>query len=64
MPARGGVDVIWGLRLMIELVRAEGLEQKTAMEIAQLIHEFNPRHIRAEILASLEEKLAQIERRK
>ena len=60
---REGVDVIWGLRLMIELVRAEGLEQETAMEIAQLIHEFNPRHITAEVLASLEEELAKIERR-
>ena len=60
--SREGVDVIRGLRLMIELVRAEGLEPETAMEIAHMIHEFNPRHITVEILASLEEKLAQIER--
>lgn len=59
---REGVDVIRGLRLMIELVRAGGLQSEMAMEIAQLIHELNPRHITEEIIVSLQEKLAHIER--
>lgn len=59
-----GVEVIRGLRLMIELVRAGGLQSEMAMEIAQLIHELNPQHITEEIIVSLEEKLAHIERLK
>ncbi len=45
-----GVEHIWGLRLMIELVRAEQLTEDGAMEVAQAIHQVNPRYITAEIL--------------
>lgn len=46
-----GVSSIWGLRLMVDLVKAQQLTQEDAMEAAQAIHAINPRYITTEILA-------------
>ena len=44
------VPVMWGLRLMIELVQEEQLSKEIALDIAQAIHQSNPKHIPAEII--------------
>ncbi len=41
---------MWGLRLMIELVDAGQLTEDGAIEVAQTIHEINPRYVTVEII--------------
>ena len=48
---RNGVEVMWGLRLMIELVHHDALEVSQAHAVAEEIHAINPRHITPAILA-------------
>jgi len=48
---------IWGLRLMIELARAEQLKSDSAIEVAQAIHRINPRYITLVILARFKAEL-------
>jgi rRNA-processing protein FCF1 len=48
---RDGVQVMWGLRLMIELVHHDALEVSQAHAVAKEIHAINPRHITPAILA-------------
>ena len=45
-----GVDHIWGLRLMIELVLAGQLTNGDAMDVAYDIQAINPRYITQEII--------------
>lgn len=45
-----GITHIWGLRLMIELVDADQLSSGVAMEVAQAIHDVNPRYITSKIV--------------
>ena len=51
------VSVMWGFRLMIELVRRECLDKYTAMEIAQAIQISNPRHITPKIIEEFRIKI-------
>ncbi|MGV6815787.1 MAG: hypothetical protein ACWA44_00785 [Thiotrichales bacterium] len=55
-----GIESIWGLRPMIELVRSGQLDYVTAIETAQAIHESNPRHITEEIIVEFETKIRDI----
>jgi len=48
---RENVPSIWGLRLMIELVRAGQLTRETAMETARAIQAANPGYVTDEIMA-------------
>lgn len=52
-----GVTSIWGLRLMINLVKAQQLTRQNAMETAQAIRAINPRYITAAILEQFEAEL-------
>lgn len=52
-----GVTPIWGLRLMINLVKAQQLTRQNAMDVAQAIHEVNPRYVTAVILGLFEAEL-------
>ncbi|MEK6749448.1 MAG: hypothetical protein AABY83_09615 [Pseudomonadota bacterium] len=52
-----GVTSIWGLRLMINLVQAQQLTRQNAMDVAQAIHEVNPRYVTAAILGLFEAEL-------
>lgn len=51
------ITVMWGLRLMIELVDQELLAKNIAMEIAQAIHVSNPKHITTEIVEEFRIKI-------
>lgn len=51
------VSVMWGFRLMIELVSKGCLDKDTAMEIAQAIQVRNPKHITPEIIKEFIRKI-------
>lgn len=51
------VSVMWGFRLMIELVSQGCLDKDTAMEIAQAIQVSNPKHITPEIIKEFRRKI-------
>lgn len=52
-----GVPLLWGLELLLELHAAGGIPRRVAEEIAQAIHEANPRHITTTILKRFQKKL-------
>jgi len=51
------VNIMWGLRLMIELVGMGILNKKSALEIAETIHVSNPRHITENIVENFKLKI-------
>lgn len=51
------VPILWGLELILELVKAGGLEKKEASFIATEIHKSNPRHINQKVLTGFLAKL-------
>lgn len=51
------VAVMWGLRLMLELVDASHLEKDSAIDVAEAIHVSNPRHITPEIIEEFKRKV-------
>lgn len=51
------IAVMWGLRLMIELVARELLGKDVAMKIAQAIHVTNPKHITPDIIEEFRIKI-------
>lgn len=51
------VPVMWGLRLMIELVGMQQLDKDTAMDIVKAIHVSNPKHITPEIIEEFKVKI-------
>ncbi len=53
-----GVPLLWGLELLLALNTAGGISQNIAEQIAQSIHETNPRHITRTILKQFKEKLS------
>ena len=53
-----GVPVLWGLRLMVDLVDGAQLEKSDALEVAQAIQLSNPRHITPEIIEEFKRKIA------
>ena len=44
------VPLLWGLEILAELHKAGGISAKDAEELAQSIHESNPKHITAKIV--------------
>lgn len=52
------VPVMWGLRLMIELVEMKQLDKDTAIEIAKAIHISNPKHITPKIIEEFRVKIS------
>lgn len=57
-----GVNVVWGLELVLKLVAARGATKQRARSTARAIHASNPFHITAKIIAAFEEKLASVKR--
>ena len=55
--SRMSVAVLWGLELMVELVRRKHLSARTATETARAIHASNPQHISASVIMRFEEKV-------
>ena len=53
-----GIDVIWGLELMLELVRHGHLLANDASEAAERIHLANPVYVNSAILTAFRAKLA------
>lgn len=45
-----GISCLWGLEIMTELVRGGDLATADAIQVAQSIHEINPRHISRELV--------------
>lgn len=56
---REKIASIWGLRLMIELARAEQLKSDGAIKVAQAIHRINPRYITFAILERFKAELTE-----
>lgn len=54
-----GVEVVRGLKLVLNLVEAKGLTPSEAMEISRAIHRANPLHVNAEVLAAFDRLLEQ-----
>ena len=52
----GAVDIVWGLQMMLLLIKANGLTANTAIAVAEAIHASNPTHITAAILADFKRK--------
>lgn len=55
-----GIRVLWGLELMVELVRLDRLHADKALRIAKAIHESNPRHISPGIIARFEQRILRL----
>lgn len=51
------VAVMWGLRLMLELVGARHLDKDSALEVAVAIQASNPRHLTPEIIDEFRHKV-------
>lgn len=60
--ARCGVEVRWGLELMLELVEHGHLSARRAVRVARTIHEENPFHITTAIVARFEARIREITR--
>ena len=54
-----GVPVRRGLRLLIDLAAKGGVSSKTAIEIAELVHQNNPKYITPEIIRRFKKALGQ-----
>ncbi len=57
-----GIPIMWGLELLIELHKADGISSKEAESLAHIIRESNPKHITAEILSRFVDKVREHER--
>jgi predicted nucleic acid-binding protein len=53
-----GVPLLWGLELLLELHAAGGIPRRIAEDIAQAIHEANPRHITTAILRRFQARIS------
>lgn len=62
--AQKGVGVLWGLELMVELVKLQRLRQATAIRVARSIQASNPLHITEAIVARFERKVLSLSLRK
>lgn len=45
-----GVEVLWGLELMLRLVARDRLDPQEALEVVMSIHEANPHHVHRKIV--------------
>ncbi len=55
-----GIEVMWGLELLLELYRAEGITESAAQEIAEKIRKCNPLHINKMVINDFKTKLKSI----
>lgn len=55
-----GIGVLWGLELMVELVRRNRLQANKALRISRAIHESNPRHISTGVIARFEQRILRL----
>ena len=53
-----GIPIIWGLGLLLELHERKGIQTEKAKEIAEKIHENNPKYITKSILADFIKKIS------
>jgi len=51
-----GLDVLWGLEIMIDLVHAGRLPREDAIEVAEAIRAANPFYVTEEILEEFRER--------
>ena len=58
------VETIWGLELMTKLVELRILSAGEALAVAGKIHEANPLHITANLIARFKRKVTDVERRR
>lgn len=54
-----GVQVVWGLEIMLALVEGQHLTAAAAIKEAQAIHAVNPMFITAEVLTAFKKKVAE-----
>lgn len=54
------IPILWGLQLILELVKTGGISKKEASFIATEIHKSNPRHINQKVLDGFLRKLNRI----
>ena len=52
------VPIMWGLELLLQIVKSGGLDYRSAIEIGRQIHATNPRHISPKVIADFEKKLS------
>jgi len=52
-----GIPLLWGMELLLELHAAGGIPRHIAEDIAQAIHEANPRHITTAIIRKFQSRL-------
>ena len=55
-----GVPILWGLELILELVKTNGISKKKASHIAEEIHQSNPKHIGQDIIDRFQKQLDRI----
>lgn len=55
------IPTFWGLELIIELTKLDGVSKKKALDIAKVIHKSNPIHIHERILSNFEAALNRIQ---
>lgn len=56
-----GVDVLWGLELLLEVVRRGHLPVERASRVATMTHDQNPGHVGKGVLAEFHRKLSKLE---
>lgn len=54
-----GVAVVWGLEIMLQLVKASHVSAEKAIEVAEAIHVVNPLYITRKIVDAFRSKVAQ-----
>lgn len=59
-----GVNVVWGLELMLRVVAIGGMTKQRAHAAARAIHTANPLHVTAKVVAAFEVRLDGIARQK
>ncbi|MCG3193062.1 MAG: hypothetical protein DIJKHBIC_02311 [Thermoanaerobaculia bacterium] len=59
----GGVSILWGLQLMVELVTRQELSAEAALSTAAAIRRDNPRHITVDILDRFTKTVQAVTRR-
>lgn len=57
-----GINVCWGLELMLRMVENNYLDRKTAIEVAYNIHKINPSHIGKEVISEFNRKIGLTEK--
>ena len=59
-----GVDILWGLEIMIALVQTSSMRASEAIRIAEKIHFSNPLHITRTLIDTFAKKAISVEKRR